>query len=402
MELDRSIQLLSRGADQIVPEDGLAEKLRLAETEGRQLRVKLGVDPSSADLHIGHAVVLRKLRQFQDAGHRVVLIIGDFTAMIGDPSGRSKTRPVLTLEQTRANGRTYVEQASAVLDPDPERLELRYNSEWLEPLGFADLIRLASHYTVARMLERDDFTKRFQAGVPIQVHEFLYPLAQAYDSVAIRADVELGGTDQLFNLLVGRDIQRAFGQPAQLVLTMPLLVGLDGVEKMSKSLGNYIGIAEPAEVMFKKAMQVGDAHLRTYAELATELDLEALAAVQAHDPVGAHRVFARELVRIYHGEEPIAAAESRYDEIAKGSIPDSMREVTVPASEFEGGSVGVLRLATLTGLTSSNGEARRLIQNRGLRLDGEVVEDPQTRLELDAPRVLQKGRDAFVRVSREA
>lgn len=402
MELDRSIQLLSRGADQIVPEDGLAEKLRLAETEGRQLRVKLGVDPSSADLHIGHAVVLRKLRQFQDAGHRVVLIIGDFTAMIGDPSGRSKTRPVLTLEQTRANGRTYVEQASAVLDPDPERLELRYNSEWLEPLGFADLIRLASHYTVARMLERDDFTKRFQAGVPIQVHEFLYPLAQAYDSVAIRADVELGGTDQLFNLLVGRDIQRAFGQPAQLVLTMPLLVGLDGVEKMSKSLGNYIGIAEPAEVMFKKAMQVGDAHLRTYAELATELDLDALAALQAHDPVGAHRVFARELVRIYHGEEPIAAAESRYDEIAKGSIPDSMREVTVPASEFEGGSVGVLRLATLTGLTSSNGEARRLIQNRGLRLDGEVVEDPQTRLELDAPRVLQKGRDAFVRVSREA
>ena len=402
MELDRSIQLLSRGADQIVPEDGLAEKLRLAETEGRQLRVKLGVDPSSADLHIGHAVVLRKLRQFQDAGHRVVLIIGDFTAMIGDPSGRSKTRPVLTLEQTRANGRTYVEQASAVLDPDPERLELRYNSEWLEPLGFADLIRLASHYTVARMLERDDFTNRFQAGVPIQVHEFLYPLAQAYDSVAIRADVELGGTDQLFNLLVGRDIQRAFGQPAQLVLTMPLLVGLDGVEKMSKSLGNYIGIAEPAEVMFKKAMQVGDAHLRTYAELATELDLDALAALQAHDPVGAHRVFARELVRIYHGEEPIAAAESRYDEIAKGSIPDSMREVTVPASEFEGGSVGVLRLATLTGLTSSNGEARRLIQNRGLRLDGEVVEDPQTRLELDAPRVLQKGRDAFVRVSREA
>ena len=362
----------------------------------------VGIDPTADSLHIGHLVSIMMLKHLQMAGHKPLALVGGATGMIGDPSGRSKTRPVLTLEQTRANGRTYVEQASAVLDPDPERLELRYNSEWLEPLGFADLIRLASHYTVARMLERDDFTKRFQAGVPIQVHEFLYPLAQAYDSVAIRADVELGGTDQLFNLLVGRDIQRAFGQPAQLVLTMPLLVGLDGVEKMSKSLGNYIGIAEPAEVMFKKAMQVGDAHLRTYAELATELDLDALAALQAHDPVGAHRVFARELVRIYHGEEPIAAAESRYDEIAKGSIPDSMREVTVPASEFEGGSVGVLRLATLTGLTSSNGEARRLIQNRGLRLDGEVVEDPQTRLELDAPRVLQKGRDAFVRVSREA
>ena len=401
MARDTTIRQLSRGADQIVPEDGLEEKLRLAETEGRQLRVKLGVDPSSADLHIGHAVVLRKLRQFQDAGHRVVLIIGDFTAMIGDPSGRSKTRPVLSLEQTRENGRTYVEQATSVLDPDPERLELRYNSEWLEPLGFADLIRLASHYTVARMLERDDFTKRFHGGVPIQVHEFLYPLAQAYDSVAIRADVELGGTDQLFNLLVGRDIQRAFGQPAQLVLTMPLLVGLDGVEKMSKSLGNYIGVAEPPEVMFKKAMQVGDAQLGTYAELATELDLADLSELLARDPVAAHRVFARELVRLYHGDEPIPAAESRYDEIAQGSIPDSMREVAVPLSEFEGGSVGVLRLATMTGMTASNGEARRLIQNRGLRLDGEVVEDAGLRLELEAPRVLQKGRDTFVRVRRE-
>ncbi|HLU82493.1 MAG TPA: tyrosine--tRNA ligase, partial [Trueperaceae bacterium] len=296
VELAETVSLLSRGADQIVPQDGLEEKLRLAASEGRQLRVKLGVDPSSADLHIGHAVVLRKLRQFQDAGHRVVLIIGDFTAMIGDPSGRSKTRPVLTLEQTRVNGGTYVDQATAVLDPDPTKLELRYNSEWLEPLGFAELIKLASHYTVARMLERDDFTKRFHGGVPISVHEFLYPLAQAYDSVAVRADVELGGTDQLFNLLVGRDIQRAYGQGAQLVLTTPLLVGLDGVEKMSKSLGNYIGIAEAPDVMFKKAMQVGDEHLHTYAELATDLDLASLAALQAHDPVGAHRVFARELV----------------------------------------------------------------------------------------------------------
>lgn len=402
MELAETLSLLSRGTDQIVPQDGLEEKLRLADSESRQLRVKLGVDPSSSDLHIGHAVVLRKLRQFQDCGHRVVLIIGDFTAMIGDPSGRSKTRPVLTLEQTRVNGGTYVDQATAILDADPDRLELRYNSEWLEPLGFAELIKLASHYTVARMLERDDFTKRFQGGVPISVHEFLYPLAQAYDSVAVRADVEVGGTDQLFNLLVGRDIQRAYGQAAQLVLTTPLLVGLDGVEKMSKSLGNYIGIAESPDVMFKKAMQVGDEHLQAYAELATGLDLNELAELQARDPVGAHRVFARELVRTYHGQAPVAAAEVRYDEIARGAIPDTMPEVTVPATEFEDGTIGVLRLATLGGLTSSNGEARRLIQNRGLRLDGEVVIDQQLRLDLGAPHVLQKGKDRFVRVSRAA
>jgi tyrosyl-tRNA synthetase len=400
VELAETVSLLSRGADQVVPQDGLEEKLLLARSEDRQLRVKLGVDPSSSDLHVGHAVVLRKLRQFQDAGHRVVLIIGDFTAMIGDPSGRSKTRPVLTLEQTRVNGATYVDQATAVLDPDPDKLELRYNSEWLEPLGFAEVIKLASHYTVARMLERDDFTNRFQGGVPISVHEFLYPLAQAYDSVAVRADVELGGTDQLFNLLVGRDIQRAYGQVAQLVLTTPLLVGLDGVEKMSKSLGNYIGISEAPEVMFKKAMQVGDEHLRTYAELCTSLDLEELTALLARDPVGAHRVFARELVRTYHGPEPIAAAESRYDEVARGAIPDDMAEIVVPDTELVDGAIGVLRLATLAGLTASNGEARRLIQNRGLRLDGEVVADQQLRVDLATAHVLQKGKDTFVRVSR--
>lgn len=395
-----ALKLLLRGAEQIVPEEELARKLDQAKRDGRQLRVKLGVDPSSADLHVGHAVVLRKLRQFQDLGHRVVLIIGDFTAMIGDPSGRSKTRPVLSLEETRRNGETYVAQAVAVLDDRPDRLEIRHNSEWLEPLGFADVIRLASNYTVARMLERDDFTKRFSAGVPIQVHEFLYPLAQAYDSVAIRADVELGGTDQLFNLLVGRDVQRAYGLEPQVALTTPLLVGLDGVEKMSKSLGNYIGIAEPPEVMFKKAMQVADALLLSYAELCTTLDLATMSAALQDDPVGAHRVFARELVRVYHGEAPIAAAERRYDEVAKGAIPDDVPEVRVPDGEFEDGRVGLLRLATLAGLTSSNGEARRLVQNRGLRLDGEVVEDPQLRLDLRTPRVLQKGKDTFVRVTR--
>jgi tyrosyl-tRNA synthetase len=395
-----ALALLLRGAEHVVPEGGLQEKLALARREGRQLRVKLGVDPSSPDLHIGHSVVLRKLRQFQDLGHRVVLIIGDFTAMIGDPSGRSKTRPVLTFEETRANGQTYVEQATAVLDPDPERFELRYNSEWLGELRFADLIKLAANYTVARMLERDDFTKRFETGVPIQVHEFLYPLAQAYDSVAVRADVELGGTDQLFNLLVGRDIQRAYGQEPQLVLTTPLLVGLDGVEKMSKSLGNYIGLHEDAATMFKKAMRVPDALLTQYVELTSDLDVGRVEELLAADPVAAHRVYARELVRVYHGEDEVAPAEERYDEVARGGIPDDVPEVAVPDDEFAGGEVGVLRLATLAGLTSSNGEARRLVLNRGLRLDGEVVEDPLLRLTLERPVVLQKGRDAFVRVRR--
>lgn len=399
-EHQAALQILLRGTEQVVPEDGLLEKLRTATREGRQLRAKLGVDPSSADLHIGHAVVLRKLRQFQDLGHRVVLIIGDFTAMIGDPSGRSKTRPVLTLEETRANGETYVSQATRILDIDPDKLEIRHNSEWLEPLDFADVIRLASNYTVARMLERDDFTKRFQGGVPISVHEFLYPLAQAYDSVAIRADVELGGTDQLFNLLVGRDVQRAYGQEPQVALTTPLLVGLDGVEKMSKSLGNYIGIAESAAVMFKKAMQVGDDQLLEYAELTTDLDLAALRTQLASDPVGAHRTFARALTGIYHGEEPIPAAERRYDDVAHGGIPDDLLEVALAADEFQDGSVSLARAAVLAGLVASNGEARRLVLNRGLKVDGVVVEDAQLRLTLDEPIVLQRGKDAFVKVRR--
>lgn len=396
-----ALQLLLRGAEQVVPEGGLLEKLRTASREGRQLRAKLGVDPSSADLHIGHAVVLRKLRQFQDLGHRVVLIIGDFTAMIGDPSGRSKTRPVLTLAETRANGETYVAQATRILDTDPNRLEIRHNSEWLEPLGFAEVIRLASNYTVARMLERDDFTKRFQDGVPISVHEFLYPLAQAYDSVAIRADVELGGTDQLFNLLVGRDVQRAYGQEPQVALTTPLLVGLDGVEKMSKSLNNYIGIAESAAVMFKKAMQVGDELLLQYAELSTALDLEPLREQLDVDPVAAHRTFARALTTIYHGEGPVAQAEERYDNIARGGIPDDLREITLAADEFEDGAVTAARATVLAGLAASNGEVRRLVLNRGLKIDGELVASAQQRLTLDQPVVLQRGKDQFVKVSRE-
>lgn len=398
MTIEDALTTLRRGAEHIVPEDELAAKLKQAQREDRQLRVKLGVDPSSTDLHIGHAVVLRKMRQFQDLGHRVVLIVGDFTATIGDPSGRSKTRPVLSLEQTRAHGETYVAQATQILDDAPERLEIRHNSEWLEPLGFSEIIRLASTYTVARMLERDDFTKRYGSGSPISVHEFLYPLAQAYDSVAVRADVELGGTDQLFNLMVGRDVQRAYGQEPQIALTTPLLEGLDGVEKMSKSLDNYIGIAEAPESMFKKAMQVPDNLLVRYAELCTALDLGMFATLAGNDPVAAHRTFARELVRIYHGEAPIAEAEERFDMVARGGIPTDVPEIEIDADELTDGEIWICRLANAAGLASSNGEARRLIQNRGLKLDGETVEDFKLNVQLDRPVVLQKGKDTFVRV----
>lgn len=390
-----SLAALTRGAEHIVPEGGLEEKLALAQRENRPLRVKLGVDPSSSDLHIGHAVVLRKMRDFQDAGHKVVLIIGDFTAMIGDPSGKSKTRPVLTLEETRKNAESYVAQATKILDDDPEKLELRYNSEWLEPLGFAELIKLASSYTVARMLERDDFTKRYQEGVPISVHEFLYPLAQAYDSVAIRADIELGGTDQLFNLLVGRDVQRAYGQVPQIALTMPLLEGLDGVNKMSKSLGNYIGVSEAPEVIFKKAMQVPDELVYRYFELGTSLPLDEAKRLVDTDIKEAHRVLARELVGIYHGDAPVQEAEARFDYVAKGGIPDDVPEVSIDPGDLQDGTIWICKLTTLAGLTASNGEARRLIGNRGLKLGGEVVTDAN--LQVSLPVVLQRGKDRFIR-----
>jgi len=398
MSVDDALKILLRGAEDIVPQDGLREKLETARKEGRQLRAKLGVDPSSSDLHIGHTVVLRKLRQFQELGHKVVLIIGDFTATIGDPSGRSKTRPVLTLEETRRYGQTYLEQATKVLLQDEELLEVRHNSEWLSGLGFGEIVRLASTYTVARMLERDDFTKRYSEGIPISVHEFLYPLAQAYDSVAIEADVELGGTDQLFNLLVGRDVQRAYGLEPQVALTTPLLEGTDGVEKMSKSLGNYIGISEPAEVMYRKAMQVPDSLLMKYAELTTELDLDALREEMDNDPVGAHRTYAAALLSFYHGEESIEPARKRYEDVAKGQMPEQIEEVAIAGSELQDGRVGVLRLATLSGLTASNGEARRLIGNRGLRIDGRVLEDPREEIDLTGPLVMQRGKDRFVKV----
>jgi len=420
---EEALALLKRGAEEIIPEEELLLKLK----EDRPLVVKLGADPTRPDLHLGHAVVLRKMRQFQELGHKVVLIIGDFTGMIGDPSGRSKTRPPLTLEETRENAKTYVEQAGKILRQEPHLFELRYNSEWLEGLSFKEVVRLTSLMTVAQMLEREDFKKRYEEGIPISLHEFLYPFAQAYDSVAIRADIEMGGTDQKFNLLVGREVQRAYGQPPQVAFLMPLLVGLDGREKMSKSLDNYIGVAEPPEVMFKKLMWVPDALLESYFRLLTDLEEAEIQTLLKAGPVPAHRVLARLLTAAYAlptiparidrafyeslgysfealgkdkeaGPDAVRQAEERYDQVAKGAIPENLPEVVIPASELKEGRIWVARLFTLAGLTPSNAEARRLIQNRGLRLDGELIEDAGLEVDLSRPRILQRGKDRFVRV----
>lgn len=431
MEPEEALALLRRGTAEIITENDLKQKL----ASGRRLRIKLGVDPTRPDLHLGHAVVLRKMRQFQELGHRVILLIGDFTGMIGDPSGRSKTRPPLTLEQTRSNAQSYVEQARKILRQEPELFELRYNSEWLAKLTFEEVIRIAAQMTVAQMLEREDFKKRYTEGVPIGIHEFLYPLAQGYDSVALEADIEMGGTDQKFNLLVGRDLQKFYGQEPQVLVIMPLLVGLDGVEKMSKSLDNYIGVNEEPAVMFKKLMRVPDAVLADYFRLLTDLEpTEVEAIVRKGGMVGAHRVLARMLTAAYAREvipawldrafyerlgyrldaagsdkgpqnpqdqelaRTVSQAEARYDEVAKGGIPDDIPTVSIDPSELKDGAIWVARLFTLAGLTNSNGEARRLIQNRGLRLDGEVITDPQLQVRLDRPHILRRGKDKFARV----
>lgn len=401
LPVDEQIQLLKRGVVDLVSEDDLRRKLG----KGQPLVIKLGADPTRPDLHLGHAVLLRKMRQFQDLGHKVVMLIGDFTAMIGDPSGKSKTRPPLTLEETRANAESYLQQCKLILRDDPEVLEVRWNSEWLEKLGYADIISLASKYTVARILERDDFTKRLNAGTPISMHELLYPLTQGYDSVALHADVELGGTDQLFNNLVGRALQKDYGQEPQVVMTLPLLVGLDGTEKMSKSLDNYIGITEEPHAMFAGLMKVPDPLLENYFTLLTDLPTEQIQALVAGHPVEAHRELARQVVAFFYPEADLDAAEERYKSVAKGGIPDNIPEIAVSAAELGEGGLPMAKLVVLAGLEPSNGAARKLMQNKGLRLNGEAFTDPHgtlTREQIAAGAVIQKGKDKFMRLKLEA
>ncbi len=334
------------------------------------------------------------------------MLIGDFTATIGDPTGKSKTRPPLSLKEAQANAQSYLEQCRLILRQESEVLEIRYNSEWLEKMGYADIIRLAAKYTVARILERDDFTKRLQGGVPIAMHELLYPLTQGYDSVALKADVELGGTDQLFNNLVGRALQRDYDQEAQVVMTLPLLVGLDGTEKMSKSLDNYIGLTDEPHKMFAGLMKVPDPLLNNYFTLLTDLPREKIEELLAGHPVEAHRVLAREVVRSFHPDADLDAAEERFRSVAKGGIPENIPSVTVPSAVLDAtldtGSISMAKLVVLAGLEASNGAARKLIQNRGLKLNGETYTDPQgqvSRAELQAGLVIQKGKDKFARLT---
>jgi tyrosyl-tRNA synthetase len=396
------LEVLVDDAAEVIPREELGPLLERSHAEDRPLRVKLGIDPSRPDLHLGHAVVLRKLRRFQDLGHVAVLIIGDFTGRVGDPSGQSETRPFLTAEELEANAVTYLQQAGLVLDMD--RAEVRRNAEWLAGLDMADVLQLTSSYTVARMLERDDFSQRYRDGKPISVVEFLYPLMQAYDSVAVRADVEMGGTDQTFNLLVGRDIQERYGQPRQVVFTMPLLEGTDGVRKMSKSFDNWVGLTEPPEEQFGKLMSIRDELIVRYLRLCTDLqptDVETvergLSGGSLH-PNEQKRRLAREVVALYHGQDAAGSAEERFDTLFKRhEAPDDAPEHRLP----DGGEpIGLVTLLSEAGLAASKSDARRLVEQGGVRIDGQPLTDPQARLPREAlvGKVLQVGRRRFVRL----
>ena len=382
--------------DELLPQLDWWKKLARSESTGIPLRIKLGLDPTAPDIHIGHTVVLNKLRELQDLGHAVIFLIGDFTSMIGDPSGRNTTRPALTREQIEANAQTYYRQASLVLDPS--KTEIRYNSEWSDPLGARGMIQLAAKYTLARMLERDDFTKRFKTGVPISVHELLYPLMQGYDSVALKSDLELGGTDQKFNLLVGRALQTEYGQEPQCILTMPLLEGLDGVEKMSKSKGNYIGISEPANDMFAKLLSVSDTLMWKYFTLLSfrpEADIARLRADVdgGRNPKDAKLMLAREITARFHGAAAADAAERDFNHRAQGGVPDEIAELAL-----SGAPVGIAALLKQAGLAPSTSEANRLIDGNGVRVDSATVTDKSLKLAAGIY-VLQVGKRKFMRVT---
>ncbi len=389
-----------RGCEELIPEDEWLKKLVCSEASGKPLRIKLGLDPTAPDIHIGHTVVLNKLRQLQDLGHTVIFLIGDFTTLIGDPSGRNTTRPPLTREQIEVNAQTYYRQASMVLDP--AKTEIRYNSEWGDALGSRGMIELAARYTVARMMERNDFHDRFHAGTPISVHEFLYPLMQGYDSVALKSDLELGGTDQKFNLLMGRHLQTEYGQEPQCILTMPLLEGLDGVEKMSKSKGNYIGISEDANTMFAKVLSISDVLMwRWYTLLSfkSEAEIAALKAevVAGRNPKEAKVALAKEITARFHSSAAADAAEQDFINRSKGGIPDEIAELSLPLAP-DGASVGIAVLLKMAGLAASSGEGNRLIDGGGVRLDTAMVSDKGLKLGAGTY-VLQVGKRKFARVT---
>ncbi|MHB8906328.1 MAG: tyrosine--tRNA ligase [Melioribacteraceae bacterium] len=398
--LNEQMDLIKRGTSEIIPEEELVQKLEKSLKENKPLNIKLGCDPTRPDLHLGHSVVLRKLAQFQQLGHQAILIIGDFTGMIGDPSGRNSSRPPLSFEEARENGKSYFEQASKILDRD--KTKIVHNSEWLGKMTFEDVIKLASKYTIARMLERDDFTKRYKGGIPISMHEILYPLAQAMDSVAIKSDVELGGTDQKFNLLVGRDIQREFGIAPQVILTMPLLVGTDGVEKMSKSLDNYIGINESPKEIYGKTLSIPDDLIYLYYVLTTDATNQELKqfgqelADKEVNPRNIKRSLARKLVEMYHSSEAALDAEAEFDNIfVKKGLPDEIEEFNVDPSIKE---LDILDLIVTVGFAPSKGEARRLVSQGGVTVDGEKIADIKEIIKLDGTKILKVGKRKFIKL----
>ena len=382
-----NLEIIKRKAVQIFNEEDLDNKIK----SGKKLTIKLGADPSRPDLHIGHSVVLRVLKQFQDMGHEVVFVIGDFTGMIGDPSGKSKTRPSLTFEQTRKSAETYLEQATKILDKDKTRIA--YNSEWLSKMTFEDVIKLAGKYTVARIMERDDFKNRFENNLPLSMHELLYPLMQGYDSVALHADIEIGGTDQTFNLLVGRELQKDYDQESQVVMTFPLLVGLDGKEKMSKSLDNYIGISEEPFSKLEKSMKIPDDVLRQYFELATDLPIDEINEIMNGDIREAHFRFARELLTMYDDVKEFESLKEKYLNIAKGGIPDDVE--TMKVSED---SVNICDLLVLAGFAISRGEAKRMVTGNGVKVNGNSVTDITTMIATAEEPVIQFGKNKFKKI----
>jgi tyrosyl-tRNA synthetase len=397
---------LMEGVAEVIKEEELLDKLERAGREGRQLIVKQGFDPSAPDLHLGHAIGLRKLRQFQDLGHKVVVIIGDYTGMVGDPSERSETRPRLTHEQVLANAESYKEQVFKIVDPDPSRLEIVMNGSWFGEMTFADVMELAGKYTIARILERDDFSQRFSSEQPISIHELFYPLMQGYDSVMIRSDVELGATEQKFNCLVGRELMKGYGQEPQCVMLLPVLEGTDGVRRMSKSTGNYIGISEPPKEIYGKTMSIPDSMIVRYFELATTVSDSEMEQARGTmrdpeaNPRDLKRKLARTLVAMYHDEAAAVAAEEEFDRIfAKGGLPDEIPEPeVVAAGQSDRESVWVVALIVGAGLAPSNGAARRLIQQGGIRLDGEPVADVDSTVAVTKPILLQAGKRRFVRI----
>lgn len=398
-DINQQLAVIKRGADELLIEAELVEKLKLSIKSGKPLRIKAGFDPTAPDLHLGHTVLINKLRQFQELGHQVLFLIGDFTGMIGDPTGKSATRPPLTAEQVQENAKSYTAQVFKILKP--EQTEVVFNSKWLTDLGAAGMLKLAASHTVARMLERDDFSKRYKGNQPIAIHEFLYPLLQGYDSVALNADVELGGTDQKFNLLMGRELQKQAGQSQQCVLTMPLLEGLDGVNKMSKSLGNYIGIAEAPEIIFAKIMSISDELMWRYIELLSFASLETIAEWKASVAAGANPrdtkvAFAQEIVTRFHSQADAEKALTDFQTRSKGGIPDEVPEVTVT---IDADNIGVAQLLKLAGLVNSTSEAFRAIEQGGIKLDGEKVSDKAFMLDKGTKVVAQVGKRKFANVT---